>query len=153
VTEQDKRGSTVYFLGAGASKSIYLELPLAGDLTLDSLSNPMSYVNPVRPTVYECGPLTQFLDSHPNGAALRRKRLEYVLEKLRRVAHPRGLCEGGGFDFRTCLAVISRTDSQQLAVRAKDSAPDLLGRPAVGRRSIKHRSAISQSNLAGARHL
>src|ERR1700730_2042170 len=35
----------------------------------------------------------------------------------------------------------------------KDNAPRLLGRLAIGRRSIKHRSAISQSNLAGARHL
>src|SRR6266853_508481 len=33
------------------------------------------------------------------------------------------------------------------------SASRLLGRPAIGRRSTKHRSAISQSNLAGARHL
>jgi hypothetical protein len=90
LTNQDKRGSTVYFLGAGASKSIYSQLPLAGDLTLDSLSNPMSYVNPVRPTVYECGPLTQFLDSHPNWAARRRKRLEYVLEKLRLESSPGG---------------------------------------------------------------
>jgi len=84
ATKQDKRGSIVYFLGAGASKSIYSELPLAADLTLDSLSSPKSYGNQIPPTDDECRALTQFLDSHPDWTALRGKRLEYILEKLRR---------------------------------------------------------------------
>jgi hypothetical protein len=32
------------------------------------------------------------------------------------VPHPRGLCEGGGFDFRTRKAVVTKIDSQQTDV-------------------------------------
>jgi NAD-dependent SIR2 family protein deacetylase len=84
VTKQDKPGSTVYFLGAGASRSIYSELPLAADLTLDSLSSSTSYGNQIPPTDDECRALAQFLDSHLGWAALRGERLEYVLGKLQR---------------------------------------------------------------------
>ncbi len=82
MTEQERRGSIVYFLGAGASKSIYSELPLASDLTLDSLSSQKSYGNQIPPTDDECRALTQFLDAHPDWASLRAERLEDVLEKL-----------------------------------------------------------------------
>jgi NAD-dependent SIR2 family protein deacetylase len=78
------RGSIVYFLGAGASKSICSQLPLAADLTLDSLSKPESYGNQIPPTYDECRALTQFIDSNPKCAAFRGERLESVLEKLRK---------------------------------------------------------------------
>jgi hypothetical protein len=57
---------------------------------------------------------------------------------------PCGFCKGGSEFF--ILALLPSMDW-------KDGALALLGGPALGRQSVEHRSAISQSNLAGARHL
>lgn len=83
MTEQRERGRTVYFLGAGASKSIYPQLPLASELTLAHLADLGSYHHEAR---YHdaCETLEKLLGKMPEGENLRVKPLELAFETMRR---------------------------------------------------------------------
>lgn len=88
-SELSGSGRRVYFLGAGASKSILPTLPLASELTLHSLADPNSYSNDIPPVgkFGECGSLQQFLDSLPATSDLRHRPLEYSLTRLKSEDH------------------------------------------------------------------
>ena len=81
-SEPSGSGKRVYFLGAGASKSICSFLPVARELTLRSLAERRSYSNDIQPAD-ECEALRRFLDSSCDREKLGAQSLEDSLAKLR----------------------------------------------------------------------
>ncbi|MBZ5629795.1 MAG: SIR2 family protein [Acidobacteriia bacterium] len=56
---------TVYFLGAGASKSLCQQLPIGSELTLEKLCDPASYLDESDPLSKVIGDLREFAQKHP----------------------------------------------------------------------------------------
>lgn len=83
MTERRERGRVVYFLGSGASKSICPWLPVASELTLAHLADPLSYPHEVR-DAYTCETLKRLLGKMPEGENLSVKPLEAAFETMRR---------------------------------------------------------------------